>query len=54
MSHIIRRLKGTLVIDVLDPKIADLYLPNNDFKEVVQRLGTNRITVVLRTETEKT
>lgn len=53
MSQIIKKLKGTLIINMLDPKIVDLYLPNEDFNEIVQRLGTNKITVVLRTEIEK-
>jgi len=55
MSSYTKRLKGTLFIDIAkDPKIADLYLAHNDFKEIISRLGTNTITVILRTELEKT
>ena len=42
--------KARLVVDELDLKMADLYLPVKVWKELVKRRGTNRLTVVLRFE----
>lgn len=33
-----------------DPKTADLYLPKKEWKELVTKLGSNRIAVILRFE----
>ena len=40
----------TRLVTYPDPKKADLYLPREEWKELVAKLGSNKLTVVLRIE----
>lgn len=43
------KCEGRLEVDKLNPaELADLYLDEEDWKILVNLLGTNRVTVVLR------